>query len=60
MLEKSYSPFVSYGQSKSANILFTMGLHKRFHGEGAKVKFSRSLFFYLDSQAFTHMLSILA
>jgi len=34
MLEKSYTPYGSYGQSKTANILFTMGLHKRYHAEG--------------------------
>lgn len=31
---RSYVPFVSYGQSKTANVLFTVGLEARFGGRG--------------------------
>jgi NAD(P)-dependent dehydrogenase (short-subunit alcohol dehydrogenase family) len=33
---KDYSPFVSYGQSKTANVLFSVGLNERLKGKGLK------------------------
>lgn len=32
--ERNYSPAKAYGDAKLANILFTRGLHARFHGQG--------------------------
>ncbi|MEM6909411.1 MAG: SDR family NAD(P)-dependent oxidoreductase [Pseudomonadota bacterium] len=32
--QREYDPFVSYGGSKTANVLFTVGLEERFGGEG--------------------------
>lgn len=31
---REYSPFTSYGQSKTANVLFSVGLEQRFSGKG--------------------------
>lgn len=31
---RAYDPWLAYGQSKTANILFTVGLEQRFGGEG--------------------------
>ncbi len=31
---KTYSPWAGYGQSKTANILFSVALHKRLHARG--------------------------
>jgi NAD(P)-dependent dehydrogenase (short-subunit alcohol dehydrogenase family) len=33
---KDYNPFISYGQSKAANVLFAVGLNERFGGKGLK------------------------
>ncbi|KAJ9607744.1 hypothetical protein H2200_007822 [Cladophialophora chaetospira] len=33
---KDYSPFISYGQSKTANVLFSVGLNERLGSKGLK------------------------
>ncbi|QLC22663.1 SDR family NAD(P)-dependent oxidoreductase [Parasphingopyxis sp. CP4] len=38
MLEKSYSPTQAYGQSKLANMLFGLELHRRLAAKGSAVK----------------------
>ncbi|KAI2777366.1 NAD(P)-binding protein [Daldinia loculata] len=61
----SYSEFASYGQSKSANILYTVGLNKRLSSRGIRAfaahpgNIQTNLMHYLNQIDSAHLMSIL-